>query len=153
MPNALKDNFMTNRTSLLILLSHITVQTFGQDINFKENHPIDIKLEKCLAIDSNMTTAGMIKCQAVAKDEWDLEMNKYYNLLMDTLASAEKAALKTAQKSWLNYRDNEMKLSGAIYFNMQGTMWHVVAAGRSCDIIRQRALELKAYYDMLTFDK
>jgi uncharacterized protein YecT (DUF1311 family) len=153
MPNAMKEPKMTRQTISLIIFTLITIQTFGQENQSKEKHPIDIRLEKCHAIDTNQTTYGMMNCEAIARDEWDKEMNKYYKLLMDTLQKDEKAKLKTAQISWLSYRDKERDFSGTMYYNMQGTMWRVAAAGRSCDIVRQRALELKEYYDMLTFDK
>jgi uncharacterized protein YecT (DUF1311 family) len=149
----LKKPQMTRQTKSLIFFSLLAIQTFGQKNQSSEKHPIDIRLETCHAIDSNQTTYGMMNCEATARDEWDKEMNKYYKLLMDTLQKDEKAKLKSAQISWLCYRDNERDFSGTMYYNMQGTMWRITAAGRSCEIVRQRALELKEYYDMLTFDK
>jgi len=131
----------------------LTAPAYSQDSKANEMHPIDIRLEKCHSIDSNQTTAGMMNCEAIAREEWDLEMNKYYKLLMGILSPDERAKLKTAQISWLNYRDKEKEFSGTMYYNMQGTMWRVAAAGRLCDIVRQRALELKVYYDEFTFDK
>jgi uncharacterized protein YecT (DUF1311 family) len=140
-------------TILLIILFLLTISTFGQDSKTEEIHPIDIRLEKCHSIDSNQTTYGMINCEIIARDEWDLEMNKYYKLLMDSLKTEERVKLKAAQISWLTYRDKEKEFSGTMYYNMQGTMWRIAAAGRSCEIVRQRALELKAYYDVFTFDR
>ncbi len=153
MPNPNIQHEMTIHAITLAIFSFVTFQTFGQDNAGKEKHPIDIRLEKCHSVDSNQTTYGMMNCEAIARDEWDLEMNKYYKLLMDTLQTDAKAKLKAAQVSWLNYRDNEKEFAGTMYYNIQGTMWHVVAAGRNCDIVRQRALELKDYYEILTNDK
>lgn len=129
----------------------LSVPIFGQN-NQTAKHPIDIKREQCHEIDSNQTTYGMMHCEAIAREEWDKEMNKYYKLLMDTLTIEQKEKLKIAQRQWLDFRDRELDFSGTLYYNMQGTMWRVVAAGRSCDIVKERALELKGYYDMLTFD-
>jgi len=139
------------RLFIIILFSIFSIRVRGQTDNTKEKHPIDIRLEKCHSIDSNQTTYGMMNCEAIARDEWDKELYKYYILLMDTLPADEKTKLKTAQIAWLSYRDKENEFSSTMYYTMQGTMWRVVAAGRSCDIIRQRALELKAYYDSFTF--
>jgi len=144
---------MTLHKIALVIFSFLTLQSFGQEKEVKEKHPIDLRLEKCHSIDSNQTTAGMMTCEAIARDEWDVEMNKYYKLLMDTLQPDERTKLKASQISWLDYRDKENEFSGTMYYNMEGTMWRVAAAGRSCDVVRQRALELKAYYEMLTFDK
>ncbi|MFN0187506.1 MAG: lysozyme inhibitor LprI family protein, partial [Bacteroidia bacterium] len=153
MPNAYTKFNMQTKTIALGIFCFINVQTFGQSIDSIEMHPIDIKREKCHSIDSNQTTAGMIGCEYIANEEWDIEMNKYYKLLMDTLKADEKLKLKAAQKVWLNYRDRENEFSSSMYYNMQGTMWHVVSAGRSCEIVKQRAIELKVYFDMLTFDE
>ena len=139
----------------LLMAWFVAVMTpiaYGQD-NDNQKHPIDITLEHCLEIDSNQTTYGMIQCTAVAREEWDKEMNKFYKMLMDTLGSEEKETLRKAQRHWLEYRDNEVAFAGSMYYNMQGTMWRVVAAGRICDIVKQRAVELKEYYDLLTIDK
>jgi uncharacterized protein YecT (DUF1311 family) len=144
---------MTTQTIIFTIFSLINVQVFGQDNESKEKHTIDLQLEKCHAIDSNQTTYGMMNCEIIARNEWDIEMNNYYKLLMDTLLTDERTKLKASQIVWLAYRDKEMEFSRTMYYNMQGTMWRVVAAGRSCEIVRQRALELKGYYDMLTVDK
>jgi uncharacterized protein YecT (DUF1311 family) len=135
----------------IIFLSLFYVTLHGQTDNTKVEHPIDIRLEQCHAVDSNQTTYGMMNCEAIARDEWDKEMNKYYKLLMDTLPSDEKVKLKAAQIAWVNYRDKEKEFSTTMHYNMLGTMWRVVAAGRSCNIVRQRALELESYYDNFTF--
>ena len=136
----------------LFFCACLTIPLIGQT-NKILKHPIDIKLEKCLSVDSNQTTSGMIQCSSIAENEWDKELNKYYKLLIDKLNSDEKQKLKNTQRYWLIYRDNELSFSGTMYYNMEGTMWRVTAAGRSCDLIKQRALELKNYYDMLIFDK
>lgn len=140
----------SNTFFLFILFS---IRMFAQNEQLKEKHPIDIRLETCYGIDTNQTTYGMINCEAIARDEWDKELNKYYKLLMATLQPVEKTKLKSAQIAWLSYRDKELNFSGTMYYGMQGTMYHVMAASRSCDIVKQRALELKSYYETLTFDK
>lgn len=95
----------------------------------------------------------MIGCEVIANKEWDIEMKKYYKFLLDTLKAEDKSKLISSQKAWLNYRERENAFSVTMYYNMQGTMWQVMAAGRSCELIRERALDLKAYFDFLTFDK
>ncbi|MBL7884247.1 MAG: DUF1311 domain-containing protein [Bacteroidia bacterium] len=140
-----------NITLFIFILFSMCI--FAQDEQLKQKHAIDVRLEACYAIDSNQTTFGMINCEAIARDEWDKELNKYYKLLMATLQPLEKTKLKSAQLAWISYRDKELNFSGAMYYGMQGTMYHVMAAARSCDIVKQRALELKSYYEILTFDK
>ena len=108
---------------------------------------IDKKLKECLDSGNNYTTTGMIECEVRAKNAWDVELNKYYKLLTQTLSAGEKEKLKTAQKNWLVFRDAEEAFSSAMYGNMQGTMWSVTKISVDENLVKQRALELKAYYD------
>jgi len=143
---------MVKLATIKLLFVFASLSAFGQN-DQESKHPIDTRRELCHSIDSNQTTYGMMQCEAIAKKEWDDEMNKYYKLLMDTLASEEKEKLKTAQRQWIEYRDKELEFSWSMFDGMLGTMWRVVGAGRACDIVKERALDLKSYYDMLTFDK
>jgi uncharacterized protein YecT (DUF1311 family) len=117
-----------------------------------DKHPIDLKIEECLSIDSNQSTFGMINCIRTAMEEWDAELNKYYNLLMETLNTDEQEKLRAAQLQWLVYRDKEFEFIEKFYRNMEGTMWKIVEADSRNNIVRQRALELTSYYDILIFE-
>ena len=129
----------------------MTYLTAGQ-VKQTDVHPIDIKVENCLAIDSNQTTIGMISCIQVALEEWDAELNKYYKLLIETLKADEEKNLRTAQRQWLVFRDKEFEFIETMYGNMSGTMWDIVRTDCKNNFVRQRALELKSYYDTLTFE-
>lgn len=133
---------------LFILLINFT---FGQEIE-PDKHPIDLKVEECLAVGVNQTTIGMIACMQTAMEEWDIEMNKYYKLLMDTLKTNKREKLRDAQRQWLVYRDKEFEFIGTMYGNMDGTMWKIVAADCRNSFVRQRALELTSYYDTFIFE-
>lgn len=137
---------------VLILITLMVVPSFAQD-NPGDQYPIDIKMQHCLDTDSNQTTYGMCQCSAVAREEWEVEMNMYLQLLMDTLTEEEGEKLKQAQQQWTEYRDAEIAFKNQLYTDMMGTMWRVVAAGRAYEIMRERALGLKGYYEMLTLDR
>jgi uncharacterized protein YecT (DUF1311 family) len=122
---------------------------FGQE----EKHPIDIKQEQCLAIDSNATTMGMIQCTIRAADEWKNEMDKYLELLNVNLNLEEKEKLNKSQTEWLVFSKLEVDFIHMIYSNKDGSMWMVVTAGELCDLVRSRSLKLKGYYEILTFDE
>lgn len=142
-------------TKLFIYIGFLTFLlprlTFSQ-VNKLEQHPIDNELTRCLSIDSNQTTLGMIQCESIAHEKWNIEMDKYYDLLVGKLSPIEKEKLAYAQKLWLEYKGSELDFEGTMYYNMQGTMWRVVAAERARQIIKTRALELKEYYETITFD-
>lgn len=118
-----------------------------------QEYLIDKQLKTCLDSMENQSTVGMIGCTENALNSWDIEMNKYYKLLSDTLLSAnEKQRLKSAQKKWIEFRDLEFSFIEIAYSNLQGSMWSVVMSGKKLEVVKQRALELKAYYDSLTLD-
>jgi uncharacterized protein YecT (DUF1311 family) len=136
-------------TGMLFIL--LTNFAFGQERE-TEKHPIDIKVEECLSIDSNQSTFGMIDCIRTAMEEWDVELNKYYKLHMNTLDTDEQEKLRDSQRQWLVYRDKEFEFIETMYRNMEGTMWKIVEADNRNNIVRQRALELTSYYDTLIFE-
>jgi uncharacterized protein YecT (DUF1311 family) len=114
-----------------------------------EEHIIDKHLRECLETSENQTTVGMTDCSMKAEEEWEKELNKNYDLLISKLSIDEKEKLKTAQKNWISYRNKEIEFASEMYINMQGTMWRIVLADRRTELTRQRALELKAYYNNL----
>jgi uncharacterized protein YecT (DUF1311 family) len=136
-------------TGLLLIL--VINFAFGQDIQTNK-HPIDLKTEQCLSIDSNQSTFGMINCIRTAMEEWDAELNKYYNLLMDTLSIDEQEKLRAAQRKWLEFRDKEFVFIETMHGNMEGTMWKIVEADSHNNIVRKRALELTSYYNTLILE-
>lgn len=133
---------------LVILIINLT---FGQDMQ-TDKHPIDLKIEQCLSIDSNQSTFGMINCIRTAMEEWDTELNKYYSLLIDKLSIDEQEKLRAAQRKWLEYRDKEFEFIETMHGNMEGTMWKIVEADSRNNVVRQRALELTSYYNTLTLE-
>jgi uncharacterized protein YecT (DUF1311 family) len=113
-----------------------------------EEHIIDKQWRECLDSTENQTTVGMTACSIQAAKVWDKELNKNYRLLMSKL-SIEQEELKNAQRNWILYRDKEMEFASIMYINLEGTMWRIVLADRETEMTRQRALELKVYYDNL----
>lgn len=131
-------------TVVLLTLLQV-VNTYGQTED--DEHIIDKHFRACLDSTENETTIGMIDCAYRAGIEWDKELNKNYNLLIAILSPDEKEKLKNAQRSWILYRDKEMEFATTVYINLQGTMWRIEIANRRTELTRQRALELKIYYD------
>ena len=135
-----------------LLFAGLYIPVIAQNSESENMHPIDIRLQECLDTDSNQTTQGMTVFESEAQDQWFREMTKYYKLLLELLSPEEKKKLEITQKRWMEYRESELDFAGSTYYNMEGTLWRVVAAGRACDIVKQRALELKEYYEMVTYN-
>ena len=110
-------------------------------------HPIDKALEVC--VEKDPSTAGMVSCTDAAYKKWDQELNKNYRTLMAGLKPAGKQLLKSAQLSWITYRDNEFKLIDSIYDRIQGTMYIPMRIDEKMQIVKQRALALASRVDIL----
>lgn len=113
-----------------------------------EVSPIDKAEDACIRKTSS--TDAMLKCTAIAYDAWDKEMNKYYNLLMKKLSTEQKSELLKAQRSWLAFRDNSFTFVNSSISEKQGTMYLNVASGERREIVKQRALQLKEYYSIIS---
>ena len=108
---------------------------------------IDLSTESCL--NTNDSTAGMLECFTRAEQEWDTELNRVYKALQSKLKPAGQDALKQAQRAWITQRDKEFELINAIHGQMDGTMWIAVMANKRADVVKERALALQSYIDMM----
>ena len=132
------------RYSLLLLLVLLPAIASAQE---PQKHPIDAALDVCTEKEPH--TAGMVRCTDVSYKKWDQELNKNYRSLMSKLKPADKQLLKSAQLSWIAYRDNEFKLIDSIYDKIQGTMYIPMRTDEKMQIVKQRALALASHIDML----
>lgn len=132
---------------ILFLTLIQVVNTYGQ--NETEENIIDKHLRECLDSTENQTSVGMTGCAIRAGKEWGNELNKNYSLLISKLVVDEKEKLKNAQRNWILYRDREMEFASTMYLNLQGTIWRIVLENRQTELTKQRALELKVYYNNL----
>jgi uncharacterized protein YecT (DUF1311 family) len=104
--------------------------------------------EECLKKDRS--TAWMTTCARKAYDAWDKELNRNYDALMKGFNAEEKEVLKIAQKKWLEHRDQEFKLIDAVFDKLQGTMNITLRVNERVEIVKQRALKLQNYLDLLS---
>lgn len=94
----------------------------------------------------------MRHCIIKAKEDWDKELNTYYNLLKNKPSKSAFESLKESQKQWLIYRDNEFAFISIFYFEVkEGTMWYIVAENMKKEIVKNRALSLQIYYENLDY--
>ncbi len=118
---------------------------FGQSAN--DSNLIDVQLQQCLDSSQNETTYGMSQCMVKARDAWDKQLNKYYNLLMTLLSKDDKEKLRTSQRNWLVFRNSENTFSVSLYTNIKGTMWGIAKVQREIDLLKHRTSELQGYYN------
>jgi uncharacterized protein YecT (DUF1311 family) len=139
---------MKKITTTLIMVFALVAITFGQDQEAQsEEHPIDVRLNACMEGITSMTI--MTDCQFRAVDEWFIETNKYYNLLLDTLSETSASRLIASQEAWIEYYNKETLFIASLYYSDLGGhfLMRFINAGCTKDIVRRRALELKSSYD------
>ena len=134
----------STRYALLLLTLSLPTLVYAQETS---KHPIYKALDTCTEKDPS--TAGMVSCTDIAYKKWDQELNKNYRTLMAKSKPAGKQLLKSAQLSWIAYRDNEFKLIDNIYDGIQGTMYIPMRIDEKMQIVRQRALAPASHVDML----
>jgi len=101
------------------------------------------------SLDYDYSTYGMNMATSDAATKYDALMNKYYKLLSAKLKPADRAILLTAQRSWLTYRDNEIKLYSMLAkdeYSGGGTIQSTIGISRYFEIIKARVLTLFEYY-------
>jgi uncharacterized protein YecT (DUF1311 family) len=101
------------------------------------------------AMDYDYSTNGMNTIVYDAAAKYDALMNKYYKLLSAKLKPKDKAVLLAAQRSWLAYRDNEVKLYGMLSndeYSGGGTIQSNIRAGNYMDLVKKRVVQLFEYY-------
>ena len=96
--------------------------------------------------DENLCMADQAVCFSKATILWDKELNKYYNLLMGKLQKQQRLDLQSAQIKWIKFRDAEIKSNQSIEKAFKaGSGFGVL----TLDLTKQRALQLKDWYDWL----
>jgi uncharacterized protein YecT (DUF1311 family) len=140
---------------LVCYLIVITTKTIAQNSPIiaksltSEQYKIDTTYRECLYSSENQVNQ-MMNCGGRARDSWDTELEKYYDLLMTILIPGEREKLKTAQRRWEQYKESEYMFAGTTYYNLQGPVWKIVALDREVEVVKHRAMELKTYYELLT---
>lgn len=101
-------------------------------------------------MDLDYSTQGMNKTVQEMTKSYDSLMNKYYTKLLRLLKQEDRKILVDAQKAWLNYRDAEAKLIGAmtkIEYSGGGSIQSNIAVGSYANLVVRRAVEIFNYYD------
>jgi len=131
----------------LIVLLILPTFAFAQEGRepVKEEHPIDKFLGACIEKDSS--TSGMSTCTDQAQEMWDVEMNKYYKLLMKMMDKEGKEKLRASQRSWIKFRDAEFEATDSLYPHL-GTMYTTLRASERLAIVKDRATTLRGYYEI-----
>src|SRR5690242_16984426 len=92
-----------------LLLSPI----FAQKDAAKDEHPIDLALDKCL--ETAMTTQAMVECGDQAGRAWKVEMERVYEALLNSLEDQQKNVVVRSQTAWLVFLESEEHTIAALH--------------------------------------
>jgi len=95
------------------------------------------------------TTNGMNMVVNEETNRYDSLMNVYYTKLKNELSTKDQQILKSAQLSWLNYRDKELDLIGLLRdekYSGGGTIQSNLYTGMHNSLVIQRTIELFEHY-------
>lgn len=139
---------MKNLICLSILCLAFAYGASGQAAQ-ESLHPIDSLYKVCLDSAQNQNTWGKTHCAAEARDAWDKEISLYLRLLGEMLTNEENNTLQHNQQQWIAYRDKEVALASSLYGKLTDMKWRAEVFVRQYKILKQRALDLKDYYELL----
>lgn len=130
---------------MILSLAFVLSSMQAQDVTTQ--HSIDIKLDACLASDKGYSGYGLKQCLSNASAEWDDELNKNYKRLMNmaVLTAEQKQQLKSAQRAWIKYRDEDISYLAST-LDSKATIYTVALTHRQIALTKQRALTLAQYY-------
>ncbi|MEI6949256.1 lysozyme inhibitor LprI family protein [Paraflavisolibacter sp. H34] len=117
-----------------------------------------IRIERYMEkyMDYDYSTAGMRAATYDAAAQYDSLLNKYYKKLLLVLKPEDKKVLQQAQRAWLSYRDNELKLVAVVRkdaYSGGGTLQQLTDTGYYLDIIKSRTIELYHHLSRATQDQ
>jgi uncharacterized protein YecT (DUF1311 family) len=101
---------------------------------------------KMIEIDNS--TVGMVDAIYSSENDYDKLLNKYYKILIDKLDAADKEILRSSQKNWLVFRDDELQLNDMLSkekYSGGGTIQNLIVSGRVLEITKNRVIEMFQY--------
>ncbi|MDR3679202.1 MAG: DUF1311 domain-containing protein [Flavipsychrobacter sp.] len=125
------------------------VHLYAQDKQDEDR--IETEYKACLGNDTSVVT--ICNCSFKAYAKWNDQMEYYYKkLLREIPIDTAKQIAKKAQGAWLTWRDTEFGTYNCI-FDKEGSMWNRVRAEERLNMMRERAQQLRAYYEVLKHNK
>jgi uncharacterized protein YecT (DUF1311 family) len=96
-------------------------------------------IQKCL--NRAISNVEMTRCASLEYEYYDKELNVYYKRVMKRLIPEAKEQLRTAQRAWIKFRDENCEFWG--YEMYGGTGVYIVQLGCLTEMTRKRTEELK----------
>ncbi len=115
-----------------------------------QDYPIDIELGKCIS--KNYFTDGMNNCTIKGIEKWEEEINNYSRQIENALPAEESNMFDEAQANWEKYYEKENIFLSNTISAKDGNIHTTFTLIYLYEIVKQRALQLKAYSQNLNDD-
>lgn len=103
-------------------------------------------------IDRSQNTKEYIAAYNRYMEFLDKELNKAYKIVKSKLKTKQQLELKKSQREWLKFRDTELTLINSWNLKNYGSSAKMSPDGYSCNIVKNRVLQL-LHYAMTTTNK
>ena len=133
--------------SFLVLISTVTFAVDNPDAPSKvEDFTHRATVIEQSIVTGDYSTGDYVKAYSEYETFLDTELNKAYSALMSELEASEKEALKTSQKAWITFRDQEFEFQTQNWTqNRFGTSSRLSIAQYRCALIKARVVQLLHY--------
>jgi uncharacterized protein YecT (DUF1311 family) len=111
-----------------------------------EANPLDRDYNRDTYKPENGTTYGMAMIEAKYIKLWDRELNVIYQKLLLKLNDEERELLVDSQVAWLQHHEKEQEFTRKAFSKNAGSFSIVMQAGAYANRLRDRTLQLMAYY-------
>jgi uncharacterized protein YecT (DUF1311 family) len=92
---------------------------------------------------------GMRKCATKTAEHYDKRLNSAYQDIRNQVDEKGMESIKSTQHAWINYQNAESAIWGKIQELNEGSMYPTLSMQRGMAVIRQRAIELESYMNLL----
>ena len=126
-------------------------KTLNEDEGFWKRFKLDtfvIERYVDLRMETDYSTQGMNQTMYEAERRYDKLLNIYYKILLEKLQGEDKKVLIDTQKSWIAFKEKEIKLIATLYsdkYTGGGTMYSNIRVGSVFEITKKRTIELAQY--------
>lgn len=111
--------------------------------NSTKAHWIQIQQNQCLH--QAHTTLAMLNCNAKADKAWDTELNQVYKELINQLTPQLQKQLRVSQRQWLKFKGQEIIAINAMFNDLNGSLYRVLASEARINITKSRVITLQSY--------
>lgn len=132
-----------------IVKAYSTYDMTGQVRKTLESNPLDRDYTRDMYKPENGTTVGMTRVEDKYLKLWDRELNVIYQKLLLKLNDEQKELLIDSQVAWLKYHETELGFVCNTINKNAGSFFIVQQAEAFRLRLRERTLQLMAYYHRL----